>query len=418
MRIIGIMKSKESYNRLKYHFSDERLEWEDYINQLEELQGRISFVEYDLAIIDQNVWWKDEASELLIKFGVEIVLFEGDFEEVINIISEALPPIEEEKLPLEEFEADKQEEFIDDRPIRYIEKEVIVEKTIKIKVPEYQQVYTNIPNKLILIGNLSKRAGSTFITLNLAKTLAERQILTGVIEPPIDKPYIFDTIDLEARLDKTEEEESIYFYSYPHEIANKEKILANRETIEEGIVWNVPDPRKPLINKWTYENMMKLIYTNRKSSINILDVGDNLFHESIEPILGEADHVLVIVDPLPTEIMQNSKKLDSLLKAKDNGIPIDFLINRWSKSLEKHKEDVILRIKSKPITFIPNVDSNLIYKSIWQRNIPYSYKEVKEQIEMKFNEIIRFLSLADFNMEEDVETRGIKHLFRFLKKGD
>jgi hypothetical protein len=415
MKVICIMKSQESFKRLKYQLRDERIELEEPLQSLEDIQERIIFAGYEVAIIDQNVWWNQEARELLENFQVEIIPFEGVFEEVTNQILEMLPPIVEES-----EEEEKAEEVIDNRPIRYIEKEKIIEKEVKIKVPEYKTVFANIPTKLIIIANLSKRAGSTFLTLNLAKSLANNKILTGVIEPPLDRPYIFDTINLEDRLNKTEDEESLQFYSYPHEIISGNKIIANRETIEDGIVWNVPDPRKPLIEPgdWKYEHMMKLLYTTKRSNINLLDVGEHIFHESISPIISESDMVILVVDPLPTEIMQNrDTKLEQLMKLKKQGLPIEIVVNRWNKGVDQNELNETLKIQ--PLTRLPSVQADFVYEMIYKNKIPLEHPEVKKQLERHLSEIIKLIIPAEYLKEESTRSNKKRSLFsQFKKKRD
>ena len=395
MKIICIMKSQESFKRLRYQLKDERIEWEEHLQSLEDIQERIIFAEYEVAIIDQNLWWKEEAKELLENFNVEVILFEGAFEEVTNQVLQMLPVVEEEQ----EIEESVNEEE-DVRPIRYVEKERIIEKEVKIKVPEYKTVFANIPTKLIIIANLSKRAGSTFLTLNLAKALANSKILTGVIEPPIEKPYIFDTINLEDRLNKTEEEESLLFYSYVHEIINGNKIMANRETIEDGIVWNIPDPRKPIIepNEWKYEHMMKLLYTTKRSNVNLLDVGENIFHESIEPIVSEADMVILVVDPLPTEIMQNRTRLEKLFALKQQGIPVELVINRWNKGVDQ--KELYGTINTKPLTHLPTIESEFVYEMIYKNKIPLEHPRIKEQLEKQLYTIMKLIIPNEYIIEE------------------
>lgn len=265
--------------------------------------------------------------------------------------------------------------------------------------------YMNISSKLIVIANLSKRAGSTFITLNLAKYFSSLNILTSVIEMPFE-PYIFDYVGMDLRLSKSMMEESFNFYSYPHVIFEDKKIERGKEAIEEGIIWLVPDPRRPLIDKamWTYHHMMKFLYSSRKANISLLDVGGNKDHKSIEPLLDEADLVLIIVDPMPTEIMMNHKKLESLINAREEGSPIEFIINHWTSGVNKRDLGDILKIE--PISFIPSIDPTFIHKAVYDCKIPYSMSEIKDFLQKPLKSVAqRILPVDLFTEDNNVEKR-------------
>jgi len=419
MKIVCCLRSEESYKRIKFQVNNENIEWEDFINDIDYLREKIAFIYYDLAIVDEKLWWKDDAVSLFKNFNIDIIFFEGDFEHVFKNVMERLSSDNENTEYIIEDEEGKNE---DEKPIKYIEIEVEKIKEVKVKVPVYKEVYTNIPKKLIMVTNLSKRAGSTFITLNLAKAFSKYKVLPAVIEPPLDLPYIFDTIGLEQRLNKTSNEESLLFYSYPHEIYENNQIKKDRETIEDDIVWIVPDARKPIIdsNKWDYYMMMKLIYCSKKASITIVDIGSFINHESVKSILDYADMILVVIDPLPTEIMQNNSTLQMLLDLKyKGGLPIEFVINKWSNGIDK--PELFDYLKLDPLTIIPAVDLSYIHKAIYSCLIPYSLEQVEKMLEKPIYKIIKRVIPREFFIDTQVNTKSkdkaiISKLSGFFKK--
>jgi hypothetical protein len=291
-------------------------------------------------------------------------------------------------------------------------KEKIVTKEI---IQHVYQPPVEISNKLIVVVNLSKRAGATFVTLNLAKALSELDISTAVIETPLDKPYIFDTVGLEQKLEETEEEGSLKFYSYQHVIIDGKEVEKNKETIVDKISWIVSDPRRSLIKEtkcehreclgdlcrekqcknrsWDYFKMMQLIYAS-KAAINIIDCGSYYHHESVKPVLSQADMVLVVVDPLPAEIMQNEDILSELLEMKKSEFPIEFIFNRWNEGVDKKKLLKFIFSKENkneegPLCYIPSIEAKYISKAIYDCQIPYSNKEIKEQLKKPLEQIIK-----------------------------
>lgn len=394
------MKSKDSYKRISLQLNNnEFVEMENYLNDIDELREKIIFSPYDLAVVDEKLYWKNDAIHLFNKFEAKVILFQGDFELVIKNIEDFCTPRKSVVDINEEKDNSLSEEVLEEN-IRYITKKEIVYVDNPIKVPEYVQVYAGIKNQLILVTNLSQRAGSTFFSLNTARYLSEFNILPCIIEIPIEKPYIFDTIGLENRLDKTDNKESLNFYSYPHMIFNEEKLKRNKETIEDGIVFIIPDARLPIIKDtilniqgneilktWDYNKTLKLVYTSKKSNISLVDVGSNIENPSINPLINEADKIIVIIDPLPTECMQNQDKLDMFKELKRTGFPVEFVVNRWNEGVNTNEFDEFLKVK--PLMYIPSVNSKFIYKAVYDCIIPFDIPEVKDSLEKPLSILIK-----------------------------
>lgn len=239
--------------------------------------------------------------------------------------------------------------------------------------------YPPLSSKLILIANLSKRAGSSFITVNLAKLFSELKFIANVLEVPFE-PYLFDSVGLEQRLDRGQNEKSLHFFSLPHAIIENERVDRNREHKEDGILWSVADPRKPLIasDKWTLHHTMKYVSHSKKASFILFDVGSYFEHVSIQPLMDEADLVLMVVDPMPSEIMSNHKRLAHFIDLKQKGAPIEFLLNRWTKGIDKKELERVLEVK--PVAAVPAIELSLVHQAVYDCVIPYQIPEVKRQL--------------------------------------
>ncbi|MGD9677618.1 MAG: protein kinase [Vulcanibacillus sp.] len=256
-----------------------------------------------------------------------------------------------------------------------------------------QEVISNISTistKQILITNISKRAGSTFLAVNLAKYLSEFNILTCVIEIPFE-PYLFDYIGL----DKDD------FYSFAHEIYEGRKIEKERETLYSNILWMITDPRKPKIDKnnWNYNQMMKLLYSSKKASISIIDAGEYIEHESIKPLIDEVDLILVIVDPMPSEVNLNLGKVRKFLRAKEEGLPVEFVLNNYTENINLN--DLVEALGGTPITLIPNINLSFIHKAVNKCEIPFNFKEVKLLLEKPLNEITKMIIPINLKYREN-----------------
>ncbi len=289
------------------------------------------------------------------------------------------------------------------------------EERSRIKI-NYQEKYTNFLTKQIMVVNLSKRAGSTFLTINLAKCLSETKISTCVIELPFE-PYIFDYIGINQKTKKKNKNLEFHdFYSFAHEIIEDKRIEKEREFIDEDIIWMVADPRKPSINKnkWTYNHMLKLLYSSRKANISIIDVGSYFEHESIEGLIDGIDLILVVIDPIPSEILLNIDRLEKLIKAKEKGAQIEFVINNWTENIDI--SEIVDVIGSEPITYIPNINLSLIHKAVFKCEIPYNYMDVKQSLEKPLNNIIDIIVPNELLNRSNGKVRDKKPLNRLLRR--
>lgn len=280
----------------------------------------------------------------------------------------------------------------------------------------YKEEYTNFLTKEIIVANLSKRAGSTFITMNLAKCLSESNISTCVIELPFE-PYIFDYIGIDQKLNGNNTNlRCSNFYSFAHEIVQNKRIKKEKEFIDKDIIWMVADPREPRIAKddWTYNNMIKLLYNTRKVNVSIIDVGDNIEHQSIEGLIDGIDLILIIVDPIPSEILLNIERLKRLLEAKKSGVMIQFIINNWTDNIDK--KGLIDVIGSEPIAYIPNINLSFIHKAVFNLDIPYDYKEVRQSLEKPLKDIINVIAPNKLQIRGTERIKDNNFLYRLLKR--
>lgn len=410
--VICCMKSEDSYRRILSQYVNDNVNWDNFVFDIDDVKSRFTVNIYDLAIVDVRLWWKDEVIEFFAKQKVQTILFQGDFEDTLNQLYQVcIKTIEPDKNDAK-YQV-PESSTIANKPSRVS----YIEKQIRVEVPVYKAVYAGIPNQLIIITNLSKRAGSTFITLNLAKLLSRLKILNCVIEPPIDKPYIFETVGLDEKLKESSNDENIKYISYPHLINENRKLQKDKEFIYDSTVWLVPDSRLPIINDWDYFKMMKLIYTSKKASTYLVDCGSNLDHESIEPIISEADMIIVVIDPMPTECMQNEELLEKFFEMKRTDLPVEFVINNFTTGV--NKEELIDFIRIQPLAYIPAIDKRYIHEAIYNYKVPFEIKAVEDILSKPFYSIVKKLIPADllknyysYSEKDVVKKFNLKNILR------
>lgn len=393
INLVFCIKSRESFKRITNTLKiDNNFELEDFTPNLEALQENIIIKQYDIAIIDEKLAWQEEALDLLNKKGVKIVLFKGDFKKTISDIYNEIP---KDKNDLEKVRKENRTQTPGSHydKLYYIKKETspIKEEALPLK----NGAYKALENKLIIIGSLSKGSGSTFLSVNLAKALTDLKIRTSVIEPPIDKPYLFYYLGIDKKLSIKCMETS--FYSYPHAVDNGQKIIKNMETIIDDIIWIMASPFENKIESWDHIKMLMLLDVSRRSPINIIDAGTNYEHESIEYILSGADMFLIAVNPLPAELNKSKNKIEKFIKLKKEGFPIEFIINYYTPAI--NKKDLSNYFKTCPVIFIPAIETRYIQESAYKNKIPLTHPQISEKLFNPLSEIIKNIIPLDILKE-------------------
>ncbi|MCL4378509.1 MAG: hypothetical protein M1409_09070 [Actinobacteria bacterium] len=393
--IICCLNIKESYVRITNHFKGHPyISFEEYIDDIEEVKNKSLYKKWQYAVVDRKLPWFDEAVKFFKKNNIDIIYFYDDYKEVIaSIKNKVTKPSEDD---LDKNSGFSKEQGKDDTKVRYIEKPItkIVEK----------KIYTGIEKKLIIISSLTRCSGSTTITLSLAKYLSNLDILSSVIEPPIGNPAIFNWIGIEEREMGRSEDSSDEFYSYPHEISCGNRIKNKAEYMFDNIVWIIPDDRKERIEKWGYNQMLQLVYASNIAPITLIDIGDNLSHEAVKPLLSAVDLVLVVIDPFPTSCKINNNKFLELLKLKSDGCPVNFIINKWNSGIDK--KEFLYFIQVKPLAFIPAIDLAILYKANCQYKIPLCYREVSDVMDSSLKDICSLFVPKEFSSTFSKNKKG------------
>ncbi|WP_031368511.1 ParA family protein [Clostridium botulinum] len=203
MLICCIFKLKDSFNRFK--LSDEikvknNIELE-FIEKIEELQEKIAYKKYDLAILDEKVWWKDDALRLLQNTEVSVIQFTGDFEKLNHYVCKNIDIIEKAESRMQQNQEEEKnnvkyvyitvpnenEEKIEDKKVEIKEVEKIIEKPVIIEKEIEKKVTVEVISNSTIAVISSCSTGKSFITSNLSHCFSDRGYNTSVIN--LDKGY-------------------------------------------------------------------------------------------------------------------------------------------------------------------------------------------------------------------------------------
>jgi serine/threonine-protein kinase len=236
----------------------------------------------------------------------------------------------------------------------------------------------------IMVCSLSKRAGSTFITTNLAKFISEQSIVPNVVEIPFS-PYLFDYLGIERLSSLLKEESS--FYSVVNELYEKRPLIKERRYSAKGILWTLVDPRRPLIKEedWDEMMMLNLLYSARKSNLSLIDVGNYIEHPAIVNTVKNVDYLIVVIDPILINIAQNLRRLSKFCELAKGGVKVKLVLNNWTESLPKR--ELIKLFDFAPVHFCPNIALPIVHRAAYNGDILYEYTDVSNMLKVTLNEI-------------------------------
>lgn len=367
--VLGALKSKNSFDRLIGQFHYDWINWSENLSEIEDLQRALAVDEYDLAVIDYNLIWYDDAVALLGRNGVPVLQFVGDFEDCLLQLSARL------KAPLPDDLSENSEVPVTgtlaDKPKVYPRK-----MDITFKPVVYDTVYTGMYKSLVSVVNLSSRAGSTFVSLNLAAFLAKLKFIPCIVESPFSEPYLFDFMGLDQKNDPNKA-----LPAFAYAISNNQSTKGMEEVSDGGILYNVLNPATHLKlqdkSVWDFGKIMKLVYSGRKSNLYILDVGSTIHNPEMKQfVLEESDGILVIVDPLPVECMHNEKFLHELKDIREKHKNVHLIVNRWDRGIIQKDLSDFLGIE--PAAFMPAIPMSVVYDAVYNFSIPFLNETAQE----------------------------------------
>lgn len=286
-----------------------------------------------------------------------------------------------------------------------------VEKQLKTEVVVEKQ-YITIPHNTVAVINLSKRAGSTFFVLNMAKLLAENNISVSILENPLYSPgkvYLYDILGMESL-----EEKEIEFYSVPHIIHSNERFNNNKVIVDENIEYFILDPRKEKIQTWTFEQTLRYLHST-KNTMKIIDIGSLYIEEpnfeTIVKLIEDVDQIVVMVEPLPHEMLSNLELYEFLNKQSNEYNNVTFVMNKWNDGVDTKftKKTIITNENSAKL---PYIEIKHIYDAFYNNKIPIENSYVYDVLIEPMAKIIERI-----NPEINIKTKNNKknNLLKLLK---
>lgn len=431
MKIAIGMKSNFAFDRLittlsKSKYIDDMTLYKDnhdqYVNvqDLNLLDDVINFWEPDLIILDSKLPQFDELDTLANDNEIQVVYFNSDFEAVINYVTSFFEEEDNVEEQIKDIHYVKREEPIRSEIIikdRVIEKEVI------------KTAYTSIPNKLIVCASLWQGAGSTTFAINLARALSNRGLDVSYIEFPLSKPYMFDYLSIPLK----EETKKMQYVDYSRKIVSRKSVRRSKAWSDYGIDWYVNDSRYEPLKKFTYEDMLKFIYSIN-STITIVDVSSHLHNSDVQKFLHHVDDIYVCVEPDPVKVdwltsitedgieienQRNEKKSIDFLNdlERKEGVAFQFVNMKYTKKIDNKL--FWESLGKKPVCFFPVIDYEVLLNLVWESRFLYDSEDYQDTLEKALKPaIVNSVPRQFYELENKKISQTRKKFISVFKKGE
>lgn len=347
---------------------------------------------------------KDEAEKY---YDINKKISSINYAHIISDISYMLSKYNDEEYLIKEVDAYISE--LSDMDIRYILTEFNDEEIKKlICIPRFYKCYNSILNNMFLpnksskfqtisskllplncknvgVVSLSKCSGSTFLTINLACAF-DYNIKISVIENPLNEPYLYTYLGLNTNIYDEDYSSTVFTHTVEDNIDRG--INFYNHSSNKNVTWILKDATRKSSEKWDSKKLFKLIFLNKKSYINIVDIGHLIFDDNIYEIIDIFNILIVVIDPMVPDLLNNSEMLEKFKELENkSGIRIIYVVNKFNKGVDKR--ELLKFLNKKPASYIPYINPEMIYKSVYNCAIPYNYKAVKKELFKPLNKIIK-----------------------------
>lgn len=215
---------------------------------------------------------------------------------------------------------------------------------------------------------ISRGAGSSFLTAVTAGFLAARKQNPAVLE--LGKGTLYDSLGLQRHFLHRP-------YESPYDVVREDGNVKQVANMYKGINWAV-QTEENRNRAFDFREDMRLIYHVRGDILLCDFSGRTAIGEQAEDtwhLLREMDRVFVIVDPLPSKLLEGSATLARLRLSQ---LPITYVVNKDNPGVDSRELKGFLRLPR--CVYIPCLSHQLIYSAEYGCKDPYSIKEIADQL--------------------------------------
>lgn len=240
--------------------------------------------------------------------------------------------------------------------------------------------------KIGIIG-ISSGAGASFMAMSLAKALSNmKKGAVAIVE--LGDASIYDSMGMDKRFAGRE------FFSF-YGAVNRGESIRGKTNMDEGINWILRVPHETDI-KYNLAYKLRLIdnavgdfilcdFSGETIPADYNNPEESIGWENAKLLLEDMDHLIIIVDPMPSRMMKGYKIL-AKLRSHEIQLPITYVINKFNAGVNKKEMTEFLRIRR--FMPVPHVDPEDVYQAEYNCKSPYSVDGAQKKLSEPIENII------------------------------
>ncbi|MEH6847718.1 hypothetical protein CN939_26405 [Bacillus thuringiensis] len=274
----------------------------------------------------------------------------------------------------------------------------IIKKQYKLAFePVYEkQIGIAIPRRTIVVANMNRRSGATFVSHLLAAYLNELQIDVNYIENLYDDGYTYPL--LKGYTEAPENYRSEFMLQRYKEMLQKESDILLIPKWKQGrinyIVKNpIVDQELQNETEQDFDHFIKVLLANQEAPISIIDAGSDWDKDLYHEICEMADYIFFVAEPdlhqllkIAHPLTQKERKLVSYLGLEK----VRIIGNKFSPVLLKH-EIVEECFGDKVLTALPPYEIEDVFESQLNSSTLLSSRNYYKELEGIMKEIAELL---------------------------
>lgn len=302
------------------------------------------------------------------------------------------------------------QKVVEKRVVQKVVNKNVIKRDYKIQITNHSEKVVGVPiqKKLIMIGNLHSRGGSTFISHLLARTLSKMGITTTYIESPFSKPYTFDRFighqqanNYRSKFHQLTKDPLTPDYQYEWSVEDVDLIC--KHPTGESIYSD---------EELTFDHIIKILFTN-PSIVTIMDVGMDWQQELYQDVLDIADKMYFVFEP-DIPFMQYFEESNSpmmeFLREQTLQEKAYLIGNRFEPQLSKN-ELLNEWIDERMITSFPPLSVTDVFQAQIKGVFLNDYKEYQKRIEPFIQPLIEEILPKEFLEKKKKGLNVFKGLF-------
>ncbi|HEX7056444.1 MAG TPA: serine/threonine-protein kinase [Bacilli bacterium] len=240
--------------------------------------------------------------------------------------------------------------------------------------------------KLVLLASLYPGAGSTFLTVALARALHRCKVAHAVIESPLNEPELYYILAGEANAPQG------YRFLADDVFTGQQGAYAHWRN--GGTDWYPANPAG-FAEEWTDKHMLMLLY-GIAAPILLVDVSHHWRKPAVKELFAFAEAVVFAAEPVPGKMNRNDTRehLALINREKWNGQNIFIAANRDVDF--RFRREWIASLPFPPLCSIPEIPLRELFAPMRKGMLPHDQPHIAEKLDHGIAPLVDLLAPGAF----------------------